>query len=424
MKQVNYRSDFDFLLTVPCADGADAGFPAFDWTLELWAGTARGRSVTVSCIGGECTGCFNDGGRIHIVLKDHGLAPGPLRGVFIANLDDAIYPDGIRREVTPDHLGIELTTGKGDAGTLESTLVLPVLRVKEKKRRPIIGPRILSRRALTMNSHPEYAYKVARFANHGEEGCAAVRFDFRTLFDEDYTVDSDTLTHLVSRLKTLRRPSGENTIEMFFFRGSRVPCSLDTAIVDGAVTYPNYEFPDYDPATNTLTVRRRTDRDPSVRMYIFAGDAIRESDYAYLREDGSIGLTNDVIIPRSGVWPTRITGLEWNNPGENVRPGSYNILTDKGMYQWPAGTSRRRNATFGQPRKWLFDVQWFHTSIIRSSLGQGGRPARRRWIPCPKQNGGVVRVRIAAHDGQTAGPWQYFRHQSAGYSYGGFVRLG
>ena len=339
--KVNYRSDFDFLLTVPCIDGEDTGFPTFDWTLELWAGTARARSVTAFCIGGECTNCFNDGGRIHIVLKDHGLAPGPLRGVFIANLDNAIYPDGIRREVTPDHLGIELTTGKGDGGTLESTLVLPVLRVKEKKRRPIIGPRILSRRVLTMNSHPEYAYKVTRFANYSE-GCA-VRFDFPTE-REDYIVDSDTLTHLVSWLKHYNRSYGENTIEMFFYRGSMVPHKLHKMTGADGTYYDGYEFPDYDPATNTLTVRRYTDRDPSVRMYVFAGDAIRESDFAYLRNDGSIGLTGDVIIPRSRTWPTSVTGLLWNKSG--AHPNSYYIQTDKGTYSWPAGVSRRRCAVF------------------------------------------------------------------------------
>ena len=50
MKKVNYRSDFDFLFAVSGIGGTDTGFPEFDWTLELWAGTARARSVTVSCI--------------------------------------------------------------------------------------------------------------------------------------------------------------------------------------------------------------------------------------------------------------------------------------------------------------------------------------------------------------------------------------
>lgn len=119
MQKVNYKSDFDVVLRLMgCTCGSEPmeiGWPDFDWEARLFAETPS-NSFVASCRGGVCRGCFNDGGKIHIVVKNHHIGLGRLKIEFKALLPNKIYPDGIQKRVEPQPLEIELVRGRGDCG--------------------------------------------------------------------------------------------------------------------------------------------------------------------------------------------------------------------------------------------------------------------------------------------------------------------
>ena len=133
--RVNAKSDFDFILKLFCGCAKDGGepqeigWPGFDWTARFWTWSPA-NAYTVSCIGGVCTNCFNDNGRIHVVFDNHRLTKGRLRCDLTAELPNAVYPDGSRREVLPQPVGIELVSDAGDCGCVGETeveLTLPAV---------------------------------------------------------------------------------------------------------------------------------------------------------------------------------------------------------------------------------------------------------------------------------------------------------
>lgn len=123
--KINYKSDFDFILTLRDAQGNDIGFPEFDWEARFWTFSLM-HTVTASCRGGKCEGCFNDGGKIHIVVNAPALGCGRLHAEVVTHTANDIYPDGERTVYTPDALDIELVSGRGDTEmTAEAGIVVP-----------------------------------------------------------------------------------------------------------------------------------------------------------------------------------------------------------------------------------------------------------------------------------------------------------
>lgn len=129
MDKINYRSDFDFILRLVDCEGREVGFPGYDWTARIYTGI-EANAFVASCVGGVCTGCYNDNGRIHVVCDGHRLTPGRLNLEFVAELPEGIYPDGSRRHVTPAPLDIELVTGAGCCPSdIEVEAVIPYATV-------------------------------------------------------------------------------------------------------------------------------------------------------------------------------------------------------------------------------------------------------------------------------------------------------
>ncbi len=125
MTKINYKSDFDFILTLRDAQGNDIGFPDFDWEARFWTFSLM-HTVTASCRGGKCEGCFNDNGKIHIVVNAPALGCGRLHAEVVTHTANDIYTDGERTLYTPDVLDIELVSGRGDAEmTANAVLRLP-----------------------------------------------------------------------------------------------------------------------------------------------------------------------------------------------------------------------------------------------------------------------------------------------------------
>ena len=134
--KLNYKNDFDFILKLATCirheDGTcekrDVGWPEHDWVATFW--TANKANVYVASHKGDMlVNCFNDNGRIHVVLNNHRLGKGVLRVDFHSEIPNAIYPDGIQDLYEPQPLDVELVDGPGDcAGAAEMEVLLPYIK--------------------------------------------------------------------------------------------------------------------------------------------------------------------------------------------------------------------------------------------------------------------------------------------------------
>ena len=111
--KLNYKSDFDFILTLYGENGESIGFPTYDWEAYIYT-ASKAYKYKASCHDGECVNCFNDDGKIHIVANNHGLPVGALHIDFYSYLPNSLYPDGTERVVQPIDTNIELVQGAGD----------------------------------------------------------------------------------------------------------------------------------------------------------------------------------------------------------------------------------------------------------------------------------------------------------------------
>ena len=150
IRRINYKSDFDFILKLkarcgkndPEADGdgyREVPFPDYDFVVKLYTAN-KANAYTASCIGGKCTNCFNDNGRIHIVVNSPRMGLGQLNAELLTMHPTSIYPDGTQDIYDPQPLGIELVSGAGDCPTTaEVELLLPYIK-GEKGDKGDVGP--------------------------------------------------------------------------------------------------------------------------------------------------------------------------------------------------------------------------------------------------------------------------------------------
>ena len=115
MLKYNFKSDFDFLVAFRDTLAGTTDWPDYDWEGRFWT-TNPFSPFTASSIGGKCSNCYCDDGRMHIVCANHNLRPGRLFYEIAALLPSAIYPRGMRRVVASGTLDIELVEGNGDEG--------------------------------------------------------------------------------------------------------------------------------------------------------------------------------------------------------------------------------------------------------------------------------------------------------------------
>lgn len=131
MRKVNYRSDFDFILRLSDCRGDDIGFPDYDWEARFYTRGNRANAYVASCKGGECVNCFNDGGRVHVVVNGPRLGLGELFVDFKASLPNSIYPDEHQDEMAPLSTGIELVRGAAPCPcSADVELMLPYVRFR------------------------------------------------------------------------------------------------------------------------------------------------------------------------------------------------------------------------------------------------------------------------------------------------------
>lgn len=158
MKQINYKSDFDFIFRLYDSNGNDLGVPTFDWELMLWTGNNKANKYRVAAEGKKNINWFNDAGRIHVVCNAHNLGRGELHCEFIAHLPNNIYPDGEQRTFTPMPLDIELVEG---AGEYTSQTTVGVLGGSAKSNRGGYTAEFVSRGYIRTGSKPGFVYRYA-----------------------------------------------------------------------------------------------------------------------------------------------------------------------------------------------------------------------------------------------------------------------
>ena len=128
MRQINYKSDFDFILKFKACNGDVAGWPDYDWTAKFYT-TQKVNAFVASCINGVAMNCFNDNGQVHVVMNNHLLSPGALQVEFTAELSDDDYPDKAERIVIPVPLEIELIRQAAPCPeSFEVELMLPYIK--------------------------------------------------------------------------------------------------------------------------------------------------------------------------------------------------------------------------------------------------------------------------------------------------------
>lgn len=113
MRNINYLSDFDLIVTLKTCDGTDIGFPDYDFKLFFYT-YSKVNGFTASSIGGKYTNLYNDNGKIHVVFDNHKLGSGELKVDFTALLPNGLYPDGDKKLVVPQPLDVKLVRDKGD----------------------------------------------------------------------------------------------------------------------------------------------------------------------------------------------------------------------------------------------------------------------------------------------------------------------
>lgn len=126
MREINYRSDFDFVLRLrDCADPEKTvPFPACDWNAVFWT-SSKANCYTASYRDGVYTNCLRteDGG-IRFIFDNHRMGLGTLKWEPHFELPNVLYPDGLQDIFSRAGLDIELVDGPGDCPTTEEIEVI------------------------------------------------------------------------------------------------------------------------------------------------------------------------------------------------------------------------------------------------------------------------------------------------------------
>lgn len=110
----NVHEDFDFTLSPHICTGQEITFPPYNFIGRIYSrqvGNVSKKFYEFSKKGDKLTNCYDDNGRIHVVMDHHGLPAGRLALEFLSFLPDPSYPDGSRAVPHAQLLNIVLVNG-------------------------------------------------------------------------------------------------------------------------------------------------------------------------------------------------------------------------------------------------------------------------------------------------------------------------
>lgn len=176
MKQINYKSDFDFILALTDREGNAIGFPAFDWQAKFYTQSIV-RSYIASCKGGVMNNCSRNGDELHIVADSHGLLAGRLNVELTIELPNESYPDGMQKIIVTEPLDVELINGNNYQAPFKVEIALP-LPLAELPVSPI--PPVIDNNAVDCSSvvlRRENLIKATKIINGYSYNIAFIIFD-------------------------------------------------------------------------------------------------------------------------------------------------------------------------------------------------------------------------------------------------------
>lgn len=128
MRKINYKSDFDCILTLIDCDGNAVSFPECDWDAVFWT-SSKAKAYHASCIGGVCTNCRKEPDGISFIFDSHNMGLGTVHWEPHFRLPNGLYPDGYQDLFRKRALGIELVDGDGDEATeTEIEYIIPYIK--------------------------------------------------------------------------------------------------------------------------------------------------------------------------------------------------------------------------------------------------------------------------------------------------------
>lgn len=132
MRKQNFKSDFDFILSLIDTEGNDAGFPAdINWELVLLT-TSRQLTYTASYQYGEYRNCRNEDGKIHIYVDRHEFPVGELLYELTAEIPDKGFSDGSRKVAVSGSTDIEIVSDRGQS-IVGAVVPVPVPHLKKEE---------------------------------------------------------------------------------------------------------------------------------------------------------------------------------------------------------------------------------------------------------------------------------------------------
>lgn len=131
MRNVNYKSDFDFIMRLKdCADDTKTvPFPDCDFEAMFWT-SSKTKAYIASCKGGVCTNCFRTkDGDMHFVFDNQHMGLGTLHWEPHFELPNDLYSDSIQDLFRKASLDIKLVDGDGDCPTTaEIEFIAPFIK--------------------------------------------------------------------------------------------------------------------------------------------------------------------------------------------------------------------------------------------------------------------------------------------------------
>lgn len=380
---VNYRSEFDLFLRLRDKAGNDLGWPSFDWRAEFYTWSPAA-AFTASCIGGVCTNCREDNGRIRVIFDNHHLTHGRLHVRFTAELPDSDYPDGLRRHVVPATLAVELVKGPATCQcpqTVEADIYLSVLRDSDVADAIL---RVVNEQLALILGRGPADFRPATAPATAAQGAAPV---------------------LQGGIMPLGAAKGS------IYRRDYVKL---TRLKEGKVYDLNEAFPDgidgdiairadgvdvtYDPAKNTITVLNMGEQEGTCSVNIIVpgkpGFITKDSDGRIVPYETGAGVPQypEAVLPSI----LSILGPTWD-------------MDDIRQYFCPGGKAGSERWAYG-----LFPLSTDSSILVelqvrkRLRAGRGKREKKTRWRRVEKlPKCGVFRIRAHTRSGRRS-PWQYY----------------
>ncbi len=131
-REINNKSDFDFVLRLIGSDGQPLGWVDANWELTL---RTEGKSFDyrAAFAYGEMRNCRNVDGEILVAVDRHEFPVGLLKADFGIDIPDDNFPDGSRHvQISGIDTGLEMVTDRGQAAKgIVLTINVPYLTKAE-----------------------------------------------------------------------------------------------------------------------------------------------------------------------------------------------------------------------------------------------------------------------------------------------------